>query len=142
MKKVLLLVLLVGALPAFATDKTPPTRGDLIQNQFQQQAQIAVGAGGSASAASTFQYDGDRNPVNSAFGYAPPPTADCQATIGTGGQGVNIGLSFSASYDDSECNRRAWAAFLVSVKREKAAMEVVCQSKYVKDTTYCKTPTK
>lgn len=141
MKKVILAVSLSLAAAAHAGERnTPVPSSQLWQQQLQGQAQgqsAEGGAGGAAAASNSFKYDGDRNPVNSAFGYAPPPTADCQATFGAGGQGITVGLSFSGSYDDSECNKRAWAAWLVSVKREKEAMQVSCTSKYVKDTEMC-----
>lgn len=78
-----------------------------------------------------------RNTPN-VYTVAPPATASCMSSFGTGAAASGLGLSFSGTYINEECMVLEASRHMNNIGQGLAAVEIACTSKYTKQTTLCK----
>lgn len=96
---------------------------------------IIYGNGGNANDGSVQRSRG--RVATTANSIAPGLTAagvhSCAGSVSAAGGGVGFGLSLGSTYEMQECNRRAYAATLMGMGQNAAALALVCNNAEVQN---------
>lgn len=65
------------------------------------------------------------------------PTSPCMGTFSAGISNIMGGIGGGKSYEAIDCNYRETARLLAGLGHKDAAIEVLCQSKYVSESSIC-----
>lgn len=127
MKRFLLAAaLLAAASPAFAQTNS--------QSDANSRA-VAISYGGGGNDGGTTRTKGRLATTASAI--APGLTAagvhSCAGSTSAAGGGTGFGFSFGTTYEMQECNRRAYAATLMGMGQNAAALALVCNNPEVQN---------
>jgi hypothetical protein len=68
--------------------------------------------------------------------YAPgldAGTNNCAVSASAGGSGSGFGISFGASIESEDCQRRQWYALMMRSQKQGVAWAIACQTDFVRD---------
>jgi hypothetical protein len=68
--------------------------------------------------------------------YAPgldSGTNNCAVSASAGGSGSGFGISFGASIESEDCQRRQWYTLMMKSQRQGVAWAIACQTDFVRD---------
>lgn len=68
--------------------------------------------------------------------YAPgldSGTNNCAVSASAGGSGSGFGISFGASIESEDCQRRQWYTLMMKSQRQGVAWAIACQTNFVRE---------